>query len=156
MGLCLIYSLGWLSLSWLLYLKLIDLLSFLTFLIASLILLECIINLSTYRNYFLSYFFVFILSLYCLIRSKNILFYSLNFWFYNLYWLVCGALNDIRLIDFLLSISSIFFTRDRFSNITGSTSSWTITLNFLDLDIFIANSPLSSQLIRLLKPACEL
>lgn len=101
-------------------LKLIDFLSFLTFLIAYLILLECMIILSIYIDYFLSYFFVFIFSLYCLIRSKIILFYCLILSLNNLCWLVCGTLNETKLWDFLLSISYIFLTNERFSNITGS------------------------------------
>ena len=101
-------------------LKLIDFLSFLTFLIAYLILLECMIILSIYTDYFLSYFFVFIFSLYCLIRSKIILFSCLILSLNNLCWLVCGTLNETKLCDFLLSISYIFLTNERFSNITGS------------------------------------
>lgn len=133
-----------------------DFLSFLTFFIAYLILLECMIILSIYTDYFFNYFFVLIFSLYCLILSKIILFYCEIFKLNNLCWLVWGTLNETKLWDFLLSISSILLTRARFSNTTGSITSFMTIFDFLYLDICMANSPLLSGSICFFRLACEL
>jgi hypothetical protein len=115
--------------------KFIDFLSFLHFFIVSLILLECMINLSTSANCFLKSFLDLTFSLSSLIFSKIYLFSSLIFYANCLCLLKWGTLNPIMLLDFRLSISYIFLTKERFYKMTGSMFSLQMTLAFLYLEI---------------------
>ena len=115
--------------------KFIDFLSFLHFFIVSLILLECMINLSTSANCFLKSLLDLTFSLSSLIFSKMYLFSSLSFYANCLCLLKCGALNPTMLLDLRLSISYIFLTKERFYKMTGSMFSLQMTLAFLYLEI---------------------